>query len=209
MERFIHRNLWLLLSGAVILIAAPVAARTMDLFSDLKLTRFIPGLAPERTRSPTPEGPPIIIERERIIIPATRHHVVRDEEGPRSALATQAPLAAPRDGIRAVGEHAYEVPSADVRDAFSHWEEQATQVRVVPAFRDGQARGFKLFAIRPGSLYAKLGLQNGDVIQRVNGMSLKTPQSALAAFESLREARHVEVDLERGGTMIHKVYDVR
>jgi general secretion pathway protein C len=115
----------------------------------------------------------------------------------------------PWSDIRTVGEHAYEVPREDVQAAFSQLEDLSTQARVVPAFKEGQARGFKMFAIRPHSLFAKLGLQNGDVLQRINGLSLSTPETAITAFQSLREARHVEVDLERGGAPVRKTYDVR
>ena len=204
MERFIRRYFWLL-SGAVILIAAPVAASTMNLFTDFKLTRFIPGLAsePERSTGSTGADSAIIIERERIIVPVNSQHHAEV----RPTMPVEPSM--PGSGIRAVGEHAYEVPSADVHDAFSHLEELATQARVVPSFREGQAQGFKMFAIRPGSLFAKLGLQNGDVLQRINGQPLKTPDTAMTAFESLREARHVELDLERGGVPVRKTYDVR
>ncbi|NMO20560.1 hypothetical protein HPC49_32080 [Pyxidicoccus fallax] len=203
------------MSGALILLAAPVAAGTMNLLDDFKLTRLIPGLAPEKERTArASEESAVVIERERIIIPASVHgafgdaaeaHGTQEPARPRVSAGNPAFLC----GIRAVGEHAYEVPRADVHDAFSRLEEVAMQARVVPAFRDGEPQGFKLFAIKPESIYEKLGLQNGDVLQQVNGMSLKTPQSAMNAFESLREVRHIEVDLERGGTPLRKVYDVR
>ena len=212
MERFTRKNLWLL-SGALILVAAPVGARTLDLLTDFKLTRFIPGLAPERERS-TREDSAIVIERERIIIPAGYPRAGGHVEEARSAQVARAPApsqdtGAPCGGIRAVSEHAYEVPGEDVRDAFARLEELATQARVVPAFREGKPQGFKMFAIRPHSLFAKLGLQNGDIIRRVNGQSLTTPQTALEAFESLRETKHIELDLERGGAPLKKTYDVR
>ncbi len=37
--------------------------------------------------------------------------------------------------------------------------------RVVPAFKEGESRGLKLFAIRPGSVYEQAGLRNGDVVR--------------------------------------------
>lgn len=216
MERVIRRYFWLL-SGTLILIAAPVAASTLSLLTDFKLTRLIPGLSSERDATSTGTAPAIVIERERITIPAEGQHLGNGADS-RSAHAAPAPAqpcdapastATPGDGIKLVGEHAYEVPVAEVHSAFSRLGELSTQARVVPAFREGEPQGFKMFAIRPHSLYAKLGLQNGDVLQRINGQSLKTPDTAMAAFESLREARHVELDLERGGTPVRKVYDVR
>ena len=42
------------------------------------------------------------------------------------------------------------------------------QARIVPSFKDGVAQGFKLFSIRPDSIYSKIGIQNGDVIKRIS-----------------------------------------
>jgi general secretion pathway protein C len=183
MERFIRKHFWLL-SGAFILIAAPVAAGSMQL-----LTRHIPALAPE------PNAPAIVIERERITLPTQPSVTVNTSTS--------------WGDIRTVGEHAYEIPAADLQNALMRLDELSTQARVVPAFKDGQAQGFKMFAIRPHSLYAKLGLQNGDVLKQINGQSLTTPETAMTAFGSIRDARHIELDLERGGVPVRKTYDVR
>ncbi|MFP2932029.1 hypothetical protein ACLESO_44070 [Pyxidicoccus sp. 3LG] len=203
MKHTIRRNIWLL-TGAFVLIAAPVAANTMQWFTDFKLARLIPGLDSKREPSTTPV---IVIERERITLPVNGQQVIEGtgiHAAPTSAVSTT-----PSESIRAVGEHAYEIPLAEMQAARAGLDDLSHQVRIVPAFREGQSQGLKLFAIRPGSLIAKLGLQNGDVVQRVNGQSLKTPEGALAAYENLREARHIELDLERGGAPVRKVYDVR
>ncbi|QSQ26901.1 hypothetical protein JY651_19155 [Pyxidicoccus parkwayensis] len=200
MKRFIREYLWLLSGALILIVAPPVAAATMQWFKDFKLSRSMPALAPD------PNATAIVIERERIIIPA----VVTGHPTPPSPAQLAARLAASTQwgDIRSVGEHAYVVPSSDVMAAFSDVEALSKETRIVPAFRDGQARGFKLFAIRPHSLFAKLGLQNGDVLEQINGQSLTTPTSAMTAFESLRDARHVELDLERDGTPVRKTYDV-
>ena len=82
------------------------------------------------------------------------------------------------------------------------------QPRIVPAFRDGVATGFKLFQIRPDSIYARVGIQNGDVIRRLNGFDINSPDKALEAYSKLREANHIEVEIERNGSLITKTYDL-
>lgn len=113
--------------------------------------------------------------------------------------------------IRSVGENAYEITSKDpLVDALQpKHSEVAMQARIVPSFKDGKSQGFKLFSIREGSLYDKLGFQNGDVIQRVNGISLDTPEKALETYALLKTARRLEVDLHRDGAPLRKVYDVK
>ena len=53
--------------------------------------------------------------------------------------------------------------------------------------------------MRPGGLFALLGLQNGDTLRSINGFDLSTPDRALDAYTSLRRADHLDVALERRG----------
>jgi len=82
-------------------------------------------------------------------------------------------------------------------------------VRILPAYKDGQPEGFKLFAIRPGSLFSLLGMVSGDVVRRINGFEMNTPANALEAYTRLRDANRIDVDLERNGSSIRKSYSVR
>lgn len=58
----------------------------------------------------------------------------------------------------------------------------ARAARIVPSVRDGKPHGFKLYAIRPGSIYVVLGLRNGDTITAVNGDDITTPDKALRIY---------------------------
>jgi general secretion pathway protein C len=76
----------------------------------------------------------------------------------------------------------------------------------VPAFLDGQPQGFKLFAIRPGSLFALLGLRNGDLVRGFNGFELSSLDKALQAYSMLRSRDEVKLDLERAGARLVLTY---
>lgn len=80
--------------------------------------------------------------------------------------------------------------------------ELSRAARVVPAFVEGRPRGFRLYAIAPGSLFAALGLRNGDRIQRINGFDLSHPDHALEAYAALRKAAALVIDLERAGAPV-------
>ncbi|MCP3168538.1 type II secretion system protein GspC [Myxococcus qinghaiensis] len=154
----------------------------------------------------------IVIERERIIVTREGQQEVIDREGPGGPPSTGTPVSASSDsggGIRRVGEHAYEVP--DTYLDLDQWTQGSalTQARIVPAFREGTPQGFKLFSIRPGSVYEKLGLQNGDILQRINGVALDSTEKALEQYMLLKKSRHLEVDIDRGGLALRKVYDLR
>jgi hypothetical protein len=74
--------------------------------------------------------------------------------------------------IRTVDGTHVEVTKRIVNEVLANPMAVAKGARVVPAIKDGKPDGFKLYAIRPTSIYAKVGFQNGDTLQRVNGMEL-------------------------------------
>jgi len=75
----------------------------------------------------------------------------------------------------------------------------ARQARVVPAFKDGEPQGFKVFGVRPGSLPRLLGLKNGDLISAVNGAPLRSIDDAMRVISELRRARQFTLTGERKG----------
>ncbi|GMU10092.1 hypothetical protein ASNO1_63460 [Corallococcus caeni] len=150
------------------------------------------------------------IERERILLLVDGRLEYIDGTGSAAPVPVNIqPGAALGRGIRETGAETYAVPREDVTEALTHLDELMMQARVVPSFRDGRTVGFKLFSIREGSLYSRLGLRNGDVLQRINGLDLDSPDKALEAFHTLRDARRVELQIERGGAPVRKVFDVR
>ena len=83
--------------------------------------------------------------------------------------------------------------------ALTNLNDLAMQARIVPSFKNGQADGFKLFSIRPDSLYSKIGIQNGDVIERINGLDINSPDKALEAYGKLKSANALDLTVERNG----------
>lgn len=163
------------------------------------------------------------IERNRVIILNNgRREFINNEAGTGEAMATYVPPPQPGraneappaagamgSGIRATDENTYEVPRAEIDRTLSNLNDVAMQARIVPAFKDGVAQGFKLFSIRPDSLYTKIGIQNGDVIKRINGYDLNSPEKALEIYSKLKEASRIDIEVERNGSVLRKTYNVR
>jgi general secretion pathway protein C len=112
------------------------------------------------------------------------------------------------DGVRKVTENRYEIDKAVIDSSLSNLNSLATQARLVPSFKNGVANGFKLFQIQPGSLYSSIGIENGDVITRINGYEINSPDKALEIYSKLRESSHVTLELDRGGQNIKKDYSI-
>lgn len=85
----------------------------------------------------------------------------------------------------------------------------ATSARFVPSIKDGKPNGFKLYAIRPQSIFGRIGLQNGDTIKAINGSEMTTPDAALALYTKLRNASHLSVQVERRGETVTLDYSIR
>jgi general secretion pathway protein C len=103
------------------------------------------------------------------------------------------------EGIVKTGDNTYGVPRSAVDGALNNLSKLATQARIVPAFEGGKPVGFKLFSIKPGSLYSKIGLQNGDVINRINGYEMSSPEKGLEVYQKLKDSSNITVDIKRRG----------
>ena len=113
------------------------------------------------------------------------------------------------EGVKQTGGDEYEIPRAEIDNVLSNLNQIATQARIVPSFHNGKANGFKLFSIRPGSLYSKIGIQNGDIIQKINGFEINSPDKALEIYSKLKDAQQISVDLVRRGKSKSLSYNIR
>ena len=77
-------------------------------------------------------------------------------------------------------------------------------VRLEPVVRAGRFVGFELRAADDLPLWQASGVdvRVGDVIIRVNGMRIERPEQAMWAFEQLRIARELRLDVLRGNTSV-------
>ena len=64
-------------------------------------------------------------------------------------------------------------------------------------------------SIKAGSFFAKLGLRNGDVVQGVDGRSIKSPDDVLDIYTKLKSASQVELQIKRRGKSKKINYEFR
>jgi len=82
---------------------------------------------------------------------------------------------------------------------------QASTVRV---FQNGAIQGARFAEVVPGSVYAQLGIRADDLIRRIDGEQVETPEKALEIYSKLLQQRRVEVELERRGRPSLEVYQI-
>jgi general secretion pathway protein C len=103
------------------------------------------------------------------------------------------------DTIQRVDDTTVKLPKKTVDEILGNPMAAAKGARVVPSVKDGKPNGFKLYAIRPSSVYARLGFQNGDTIQSVNGFELTSADKALELYTKLKDATSIELEISRRG----------
>ena len=112
-------------------------------------------------------------------------------------------------GIKKIDDNNYEIDRKLVDKVLANPMAVAKGARVVPAVKNGKPDGFKLYAIRPTSVYAKLGLSNGDTLQSINGFELTSADKALEMYTKLREANRLQVEVTRRGKPVTLTYSIR
>lgn len=126
-----------------------------------------------------------------------------DDDASSSAATASVP------GIRQIGQDKVVIDRKELNKSLENFNELLTQARAVPNIENGIINGFRLFGVQPGSLYQKLGAQNGDVIKSVNGIDIKDPATAMSLFQQLQTMSRLEFKVERGGSDKTLSVDIR
>lgn len=124
----------------------------------------------------------------------------RDKPRPPTALLLE--LA---DSMRKAGNEIH-LPRALASQLLAAQEELTAEVRMKPQARGDKIVGLRLEGIKKGTLFDWLGLQNGDVLQSVNGQALADPDKAPDIYALLGTADQLTVRLERRGVPVTMTY---
>ena len=91
------------------------------------------------------------------------------------------------------------VSRKDIQSSLKDINKLMSQVRIRPHFKDGQSDGLSVSRIKGGSVFSKLGLRNGDVVQKINGEPINSPDEVLALYEKLKSGSRVSLEVTRKG----------
>ena len=135
--------------------------------------------------------------------------------GGRQSAIAPAPQPAPRPGeagsasIVRVDPGTWRISRDLIMENFANVGSLSSQATVTPYFVQGQQQGFRLSQIRSGGLLQQIGLQEGDVLQTVNGLNLYTPQEALQAYQQLQTESTVRINILRNNRPTTLTYELR
>jgi general secretion pathway protein C len=91
------------------------------------------------------------------------------------------------------------VNRAEISAALTDMGTMLRQAQVRPYFKGGAPDGFMITNIQPGSLYQRMGISNGDILQGVDGRRIKTADDMMSFLNTMKSASGMAVSLQRGG----------
>ena len=91
------------------------------------------------------------------------------------------------------------VSRKDIQNSLKDINNLMSQVRIRPHFKDGKSDGLSVSRIKGGSIFSKLGLRNGDIVQKINGEPINSPDEVLMLYEKLKSGSRVSLEVTRKG----------
>ncbi len=111
--------------------------------------------------------------------------------------------------IPAAGGSAGIIDQRALHEALNNIGQTMTDARLLPSMKDGKVEGFRLSEVKPQGIFNKLGLQNGDVLARINDFPIDSPEKSIQVFMALKGQSRIKLDLIRDGAPSSLLYDIR
>jgi len=121
---------------------------------------------------------------------------------------TKKPVTPSNSLVQKKGENRYQVSRSDINDHLKKLPEILNQARVVPHRENGEITGFRFQAIDKGSIFESLGFEVGDIIKKVDGEFIESPEQAIQLFERLKGSSGFKVLVEKQGQELELDYNV-
>lgn len=132
-----------------------------------------------------------------------------DIEAARSLAAT-GPNAGPRQGgfrlnVARTGTNAFTLSRKELDDALR----DPNQLNYLGALGTPPGGGVRMEQAPAGSLAAKLGLQPGDIIRKVNGQAVASQGDLARVYTQFNSLSLVQAEVQRGGSTVQLSYSVQ
>ena len=112
-------------------------------------------------------------------------------------------------GIEKVNETNYNISRTMMNKILDNAGRLIGIAAVSPKVEDGRSTGMEIRGIRANTLLTKLGIENGDILESVNGQSLTSTDAAIGAYTTLRTADKFNLSIRRGDKPIIINYNLQ
>lgn len=168
------------------------------------------GQAFYRIHQKLPDGSMIVkVLRDKITIKKPEGSTIEIQVIDDTKIVTMQKPGVNGNGVRKVSDGKYMVDQREVLASTENMSQILTQARALPYLEQGKTVGFRISEIVPGSIYEKIGIRNGDVIQRVNSQDVDDPAKFFQLYQGLKNERNITIDVMRGGQRQTLNYEIR
>lgn len=134
---------------------------------------------------------------------------VRVAESAKAEVARSVTDKSSADGeIKQIGTGHWIVPQRTAEATREKLPAELRLAQMQPRLTNGKTDGFIIRRLKRASILNKLGLKRGDVILNINDIALDGPESGLQVFQQLREARQINLAVERKGVAMTFTYEL-
>jgi general secretion pathway protein C len=163
---------------------------------------------------PLPGGDAQVVEIQPRAVKIRRGGQIEALGFPEAWDTSQAPgsgLAAPRGGsagldeVRQISPGRYQVSQRLLDYKLANLTETLTEARAIPV----PGQGFRIRSIKKGSLFERIGIQNGDLLRSVNGLELTSIEQAMRAYKMLQKEPRLRLQITRGSATETLDYEIR
>lgn len=95
-----------------------------------------------------------------------------------------------------------------LEDSFKDLNNIMRDIKIRPHLVGGRSDGLILSSIKPGSIFRKMGLRNGDILTGVDGEKIESVDNALAFYEKLKLSSQIALQLKRRGQLKTIEYNI-
>lgn len=103
----------------------------------------------------------------------------------------------------------YVVDQRALNAALENIGQAMTDARLLPNVKDGEVGGFNVSEVKPGGIFAMVGINNGDTLLRINDFNLDSPEKAMQTLVSLKGQNSIKLDLIRNGSPMTFTYEIK
>jgi general secretion pathway protein C len=163
-----------------------------------------------RIREKLPDGSSIVkVMRDKVTIKKSDGSTVDLQVVDDTKIVAVPGPGAGGSSVKKLSDGKFAVDQKEVLASTENMGQILTQARALPYVEQGKTVGFRISEIVPGSIYEKIGLKNGDVIQQVNSQEVDDPAKFFQLYQGLRNERSITIDLIRGGQRQSLNYEIR
>jgi general secretion pathway protein C len=128
---------------------------------------------------------------------------------PAASAQSGQPAGHPGAGVVATGSGSYVIDQRALNAALDNIGQAMSDARLLPSQKDGRVEGFRASEVKPGGVFAMIGIRNGDVLLRLNDFPIDSPDKALQSFIALKGQSRLKLDMLRDGRPATFNYDIR